>query len=96
MIKLLKLVTQEDVIADVLDENEVTYELKNPARIVLTQQGVAMIPLAPFSKQGKSISVNVQHVVYEGEPEQELYNAYNERFGSGIVVAPANMKIITE
>lgn len=85
MIKLVKLITSEEIIAD-LEEKDGKYKLKNPVRIVLSHDGnAAMVPFSPFLA-GDSIEVEPQNVLFQGELEQEVYNAYNSKFGSGIVM----------
>lgn len=86
--KFLKFVTDDDVIAQV-EEQETSYKLKNPAKLIITHEGIGLGPLNPFVTS-KEIEVKKEHVVYVGEPETEFKNAYNSQFGSGIVTAPAS------
>lgn len=85
MVHLLKLTTGEDIVSEASNEGNV-WTLKNPARILLTQQGVGMIPFAPFAK-GEKIVIREEHVVFHTEVEQEVANAYNAQYGNGIVIA---------
>jgi len=85
MILVLKLVTGEDVLAEVEDK-ESHYVLKNPVVIGLTQEGVGTMPLCPFS-QDKETIIEKHHVVFTNTPEEECRNAYSANYGSGIVVA---------
>lgn len=84
MIKVVKLINDEDIIAEVT-ENDDTIELKNPIRIVITDRGAAMIPMNPFVKD-KTITLKSSFVLYTGTPEEEVLNAYNQRFGTGIIL----------
>lgn len=91
-VQYLKLISGEDVIAEVIDpvqeqgESDV-YVLKNPARVVFTQEGVGLGPLVPFGVT-KEMKVAKSHVVYTSVPVDEFTNGYNAQFGSGIVVPP--------
>ena len=85
MIKLVRLHTGEDVLADVT-ENADSYRLDKPIRVILMPDGSAgMMPFLALSKE-ETVTVPSRFVVYTLEPEDELMNAYNTRFGSGIVV----------
>ena len=90
MIKFLKIITGEDIIADVIEEEIGTdplVTLKNPAMLLMSREGMAMVPYAPFVK-GDSVKLATSRIIYEGELDDEILKAYNERFGSGIVVPP--------
>jgi hypothetical protein len=52
----------------------------------ISREGVGMMPYAPFAKDQK-MTINKSHIVAYGEPDDEIKNAYNSKFGSGIVVA---------
>jgi len=88
MIKIVKLITGDEVVANVSKDKGV-FTLKNPTRIMVTQEGVAMMPLCPFTDED-NIKIKESHVLYELEAEIEVKNAYNSKFGSGIVTASAN------
>lgn len=89
----LKLYNDNDVVADVSeaigDPNKI--KLTNAVRMVLTQQGPAMIPFCMFSKE-KSFDIRKDFVVMVGEVEDELLNAYNAKFG-GVILATSPILI---
>lgn len=92
MIKVAKLVNGDEIIADVethVDGNN----FKNPFKIVMSREGLGLMPFMLFSKD-KNFVLNNQHVVAMGEPEDEMRNAYSSQVG-GIVV-PTNNMLITE
>jgi hypothetical protein len=97
MIQFVKLITNDDIIADVIavKENKDKVELKNPVRIVFTQQGVGMVPYSPFTKESTKIIVDSKNILYTGELEEEIYNGYNSKFGSGIILASNDFNVIT-
>lgn len=95
MIKLIKLITGEEIIANVTEQQD-ALELKTPVRVVFTQEGVGMVPYTLLAKSDV-ISIKQQHVIYEAEPDVEALNAYNSQFGSGIVLPGSggpNLKLI--
>ena len=92
-VKVIRLVSGEDIIADVdLDQNG--YTLNNPALIVVQQTqdgrvGAAFAPFAPYAKDGK-VLIFKDFVAGEMEIDVKLINEYNRIFGSGIMIAAAN------
>ena len=86
MIKLLKLVTEELIIADVEADTGI-FKLSNPIMLVMGEGGVAMIPYCPFTDE-KVIEISYKHIMFETNPNEQAANAYKEQFG-GIVTAPA-------
>jgi len=96
-VKLLRLKSGEDIIADVtLVDTEDTIKVENPAMLMPTgqQQGGHMQmgfgPWAPFSDD-KTFEIPRDWLVYISTPNKDLLNQYNSMFGSGIVVP--DMKI---
>ena len=96
-VKLLRLKSGEDIIADVtLVDTEDTIKLENPAILMPmgNQQGGQMQmgfgPWAPFSDD-KEFEIPRDWIVFISTPGKDLINSYNQMFGSGIVVP--NMKI---
>ena len=92
-VKLLRLKSGEDVIADVtLVDTEDTIKIENPAMLIpmggssttgAVQMGFG--PWAPFSDD-KNFEIPRDWLVYISTPNKELLNQYNSMFGSGIVV----------
>lgn len=85
-IKIVKLVTGEDVISQIesaIDENSVV--LVEPQRFVMTEEGVGSMPLMPISKD-KKYTVSKNHIIIMAEPEDNVRNVYNAKYGSGIVL----------
>ena len=84
-IRLVKVITGEEVIADIELENGI-YTLKNPVRIVMARDGMGIVPWSPFIKEQK-VTLRYDHVIFTAELDDEVYNGYNSRFGSGIILA---------
>ena len=93
MVKFLKLVTGEDTLAEVVEETELHYVLKNPMRFIPTEQGIGIAPFAMFVKKGTLITVDKDKVIFAADPEDEIANVYNEKYGSGIVVPPSSIQL---
>lgn len=95
MIKILKLVTGEELLGDA---DEVANQLNQikfvkpciiqlvPSRSNPEQVGIALIPYASYAKD-HTIMIDKDSVVWEQEPVNEIRNQYNSIFGNGIVLA---------
>ena len=92
-VKVVRLVSGEDVIADV-EKDHHGYMLNNPAQIMVQQTqdgrvGAAFAPFAPYAKDNK-VRIFDDGVIGEMELDIKLINEYNRIFGSGIMIASAN------
>lgn len=92
MIKILKLITGEELITEVISSSDHGYKIENPATIVVKQTNAGMgVALAPFLAYTKgAVSLAKHAVAVEAEADDQLVNEYNRIFGAGIVVAPAS------
>ena len=91
-VKLLRLKSGEDIIADVtLVDTEDTIKLENPAILMPMgdpkggQMQMGFGPWAPFSDQ-KEFEIPRDWLVFISTPGKDLLNQYNSMFGSGIVL----------
>lgn len=89
-IKILKVVTGEELVADVKSDEGDSYVLKNPTQIVHSHEGVGLMNYSIFAKS-KEITIAKDHVVWVAEVEEQMYNAYNGQYGNGIVLAGADV-----
>ena len=97
----LKLVTGEEVLGEVVDTQLNTHcRLKNPVgiSIVRGQDGRPNVGFSPFplhaeDKTGKTIDINIKHIVYSYDPAEDFKSNYDQIFGSGIVLP--NKTLIT-
>tara|TARA_Y100000004_G_scaffold196370_1_gene266135 strand:- start:1977 stop:2333 length:357 start_codon:yes stop_codon:yes gene_type:complete len=106
-IRIIKLTSGEDIIGDVTEEEvegNVMIVISKPAVIMMMPKpdgnedefGVGLAPYAPFAK-GYKVPLFANHVVSLYEPEVQLLNAYNARFGSGLVQPDfINKKVLKE
>ena len=92
MIKVVKLITGEELIADVTGMFEVLTLSKPcslqmvPSRQNPDQPMMGMFPYAAYTED-HSIEVDRARIVWSATPIKELYNQYNTAFGSGIQLA---------
>ena len=81
-VKLIRMWSGEDVIADVIEENEYTITMENPIVAVPSQQPgqIAFAPWSPLLKKDK-IEVTRKYLVYIADPQEEIVEQYNSMFG---------------
>jgi len=86
MIRIIKLTTGEEIVAQTtVSAGNDCHHLKNPVRVMYVETGVRMIPFCLLAKDNE-ITIQTQHIIYSVEANDELTNAYNSQFGSGIVI----------
>ena len=89
-VKIIKMTTGEEIIGDMNQVGD-NITVTNPATVHLVpgeggRMGVAMVPFAPYAEED-SFMFSLDHIMTSYTPGTDLYNQYNQRFGSGIVVA---------
>jgi hypothetical protein len=99
MINCFRIKSGEDIIATVSEDTPgASYiTIKNPIQIGLTQGqtglSLAMIPFLPFAKD-KTIRIPRESILFQFEPEADLYNEYSRLHG-GIILptSPSTPKL---
>jgi len=93
-VKILKLITGEEVIGEVESESNKFVELKNPLSIMLrpSQEGFTFgfVPWCNLMDGNKQIPLD--KVVVMGDASDDVKNAYNSMFG-GIVTPPKQLLV---
>ena len=93
-IKLIRLITGEEVVAEILEDTESTLKVQNALVVIPQAQGVGFAPWATvISKGNPEIVLKQEHIVYNVEVQEEVAGKYNEMFGSKLVT-PASKKLV--
>lgn len=98
-IKGIKLVTGEEVIADVENSGDNRYKLTNPVQLRVVPSNlsvgpsVGFMPFPSFGAEGKPVVIEPLHVVYLYDPVEDIVSNYKSFF-SGILT-PSSKQIIT-
>ena len=93
-VKLIRITTGEEVVAEVLSETEDTITVQNGLVVLPTNNGVGFAAWATvISKDEPEITMNKQHVVYVVPVQEDVANKYNEMFGSKLVM-PETKKLV--
>jgi len=88
-VKYVKLVTGENLVAQV-SKNDDIYTFKQGMIVAVTPDGqLGMMPLSTLG-QNNEVKIRESHVVFVDEPDDEIKNIYNVKFGTGIVTPSAS------
>ena len=100
-VKILKLITGEEVLGEIEIESETEFVLINPVGIAIVRgkDGQPNVGFAPFptytaAKKDDTIDLNLQHVVYSYKAPEDFHKNYEQVFGVGLIV-PGQQQIIT-
>lgn len=91
-IRVFKLISGEELIADLAQQFDSYLEIKTPATIMLqqTQQGVGVGLMPYMAYASGNIRLYKNAIASEAEPDIKMVNEYNRIFGSGIEIVPAS------
>jgi len=93
-VKLIRIITGEEIVAEVLSETDDTITVQNGLVVLPTAQSVGFAPWATvISKENPEITVRKTHIVYVAEVQEDVAKKYNEMFGSKLVM-PESKKLI--
>ena len=93
-VKLFRIVTGEEVVAELVGETDTTVTIKNGLVVLPTGQQVGFAPWATvIDKDNPEITVSKTHVVYIAELDESIGKKYNEIYGSKLVT-PDKKKLI--
>ena len=93
-VKLIRISTGEEIIAEVLSETDDSITIQNGLVVLPSAQGVGFAPWATvIDKDNPDITMSMRHVVYVVATQEDVAKKYNEMFGSKIVT-PSSKKLI--
>ena len=93
-VKLFRIVTGEEVIAELVSENDNTITIKNGLVVLPTGQSVGFAPWATvIDKDNPELVVSKTHIVYVAEVDSGVNKKYNEIYGSKLIT-PDDKKLI--
>ena len=93
-VKLFRIITGEEVIAEVLSEDDTTVTVQNGLVVLPTGQSVGFAPWSPVvDEDNRELVVSRNHIVYIGEVSSSVKKKYNEIYGSKLIT-PEDKKLI--
>lgn len=94
-VKLLRITTGEEVIAELLSEDDETITVQNGLVVLPSAQSVGFAPWATvISKENPEITMSKKHVVYIAEVQEDVSKKYNEMFGSKLITPNAKKLVL--
>ena len=92
-VKLLRIITGEEVLAEVLSEDESSVTVQNGLVVLPNANGVGFAPWATvISKENKEITLSREHLVYVVDCDDSVQDKYESIFGT--IVKPETKKLI--
>ena len=94
-IKAVKLVSGEELVVEITEENDSSVTFKNPVACVLQrsqQTGGAALGFMPWMHAADGpFTVDKSKIICVANVAEEVKNGYNQIFGAGIVVPPKDL-----
>lgn len=88
-LRILKLISGEEVVGEITAETSDTTTIQNPCTLGIMQSQTGprlnMMPMLLFSEQ-KNVKLQKSHILYTVTVAQEIENKYNEIYGAGIIL----------
>lgn len=101
-VRVLRLVTGEDVVGDVeFDSDSNEYKIKEAVQLVMIPSkstgtspsfGFAPFPIYREDSSIERLTISKNHVIFDTQLSTDFANEYNSRFG-GIITPPKNIVI---
>lgn len=89
---IFKLVSGEEILADVINQTGEIVQLKNPVMLVVVAEGqLGMIPWLPLAEKPE-ITIKMRDVMFSYVPKQDLVNHYKQRTGGIVTANPQVLK----
>ena len=93
-VKLFRITTGEEVVAELVSETDNTVTVKNGLVVLPTNNGVGFAPWATvIDADNPDIVLSRNHVVYIVPVQEEVAKKYNDMFGSKLIT-PDKKKLV--
>ncbi len=95
-VRLFRVVTGEEVIAEVVDENASTVTVRNGLVVIPQAQNIGFAPWsAVVSREKPELEVSRDHIVYVAEVEHNIREKYDSIYGSKLVTPEPKSLILS-
>jgi|TARA_B100000073_G_scaffold37295_1_gene27992 hypothetical protein len=93
-VKLFRITTGEEVVAELVSETEDTVTVRNGLVVLPTNNGVGFAPWATvIDNDNPEITLSWKHVIYKVPVQEDVAKKYNEMFGSKLIT-PDKKKLV--
>jgi len=89
-VKVVKLITSEEFIAEVESISDGTLNVKNPIRLIPMEKSVMPLPLSLLVDENEVINISIAKTIYVAKPAEHIENMYRQTVG-GIVIPPKKL-----
>lgn len=102
-IKIIKLTTDQDIIAEILEESPFALKVKNPIAVLMIppQKGspqagpnIGFAPWSPYVEWDKGVDIKISTVVFVAPAAQELIDQYKSLFSN--IIQPKKSLLVPE
>ena len=93
-VKLMRMRSGEDVVADLIEESDTTVTVANPIVAIPNGQGtLGFAPWAPLLKgRNAPVTVPKDYIVYMADTQDEIVDQFTQMFS--IIETPPNKKLV--
>tara|TARA_B100001094_G_scaffold298412_1_gene322248 strand:+ start:389 stop:682 length:294 start_codon:yes stop_codon:yes gene_type:complete len=93
-VKLIRIITGEEIIAELISENAKEVTVKNGLVVIPNAQGVGFAQWATvIDPERPEVTISRNHIVYIVEVQEDVCKKYNQMFGSKLIT-PDNKKLV--
>ena len=93
-VKLFRISTGEEVVAELVSETEDTVTVRNGLVVLPTNNGVGFAPWATvIDNDNPEIELSWKHIIYKVPVQEDVAKKYNEMFGSKLIT-PDKKKLV--
>jgi len=93
--KLVRLVSGEEIVADVEEGRTSSIILKNGHLLIPAGEGkIGFMPFAPYTKAKDGVEIELRHVIFVVEPLEELANQVKQMANPSQIITPPQQGII--
>ena len=93
-VKLIRIVTGEEIIAELVSENAAEITVKNGLVVIPNAQGVGFAQWATVIDPDRpEVTMLRNHIVYIVEVQEDVCKKYNQMFGSKLIT-PDSKKLV--
>lgn len=93
-VKLIRINTGEDVIANLIEDDVYKVTFKNAIVAFPTDVGkIGFGPWSPLLNEDEQLTISKTHVIYIADPRQDIVDQYEQMYGSKLVTPNKNLII---
>ena len=95
-IKLFRIITGEEVIAELVSEDDTTVTIQNGLVVIPSGQSVGFAPWAyTINKEEPEITVSRSHIIFIAKVDEGIETKYDQVYGTGAkLITPDKKKLI--